>query len=156
MNEDTEDTPVSPSPPEATDAPSEPAKPAYRITEKPQPPATPLLNRAQRRQLRKYIRHKAAVQMRHVFAENARKPWMHMTRQDNRCNRCKLWSIPAPAPYRCQCQVEHRRQCRLCGVDCMASQQAWKQTNVCLACAAQIELQRESEEGGNEHRFQSL
>lgn len=61
----TKDTFDSPSPVEATDAPSEQGKPI----EKTQPP---LLNRAQRRQLRKYIRHKAALQARHVLAKRRR------------------------------------------------------------------------------------
>lgn len=138
-----EDTLDPPSPPEATDA--EPSPPQYRVTLADQP-KPPVLNRAQRRSLRKYIRHKAALQMRQVFAKNARKSWMDMARQSNRCHRCGLWSIPAPAAYRCQCQVEQRRQCRMCGVDCMASSQAWRQSNVCLACGAQIEYQRENEE----------
>lgn len=109
-------------------------------------PKPPVLNRAQRRLLRRYIRHKAALQMRQVRSKHARKSWMDMTRQDNRCSRCRLWPIPAPAMYRCQCQVEQRRQCRMCGVDFMASAQTWRQSNVCLACAAQIAYQRENEE----------
>lgn len=40
----------------------------HRITEKPKPPEQPMLNRAQRRQLGKYIRHKAALQTRHIRA----------------------------------------------------------------------------------------
>ena len=131
--------------PEDTEASTEQSKLEHRVTLDDQP-KPPVLNRTQRRQLRRYIRHKAALQMRHVFAENARKSWMYMTRQENRCRRCGLWPIPAPAMYRCQCQVEQRRLCRICGVDFMASAQAWRLTNVCRACAAQIAYQRENEE----------
>lgn len=59
------DTLASPLSSEATNVPSESGKPI----EKPQPP---LLNRAQRRQLRRYINHKAALQARHVLAKRRR------------------------------------------------------------------------------------
>jgi hypothetical protein len=137
---------VSPSQFEVTNVPTEqPAPPEYRYTvdDQPQPP---LLNRVQRRHLRRYVKHKAALQMRHVHAKNNQASWIYAARQSNRCNRCGLWPIPAPTAYRCQCQVEQRRQCRMCGVDCMASSRAWRQTNVCYACAAQIAYQRENEE----------
>lgn len=110
------------------------------------PQESPLFNRAQRRLLHRYIRH----------AKNAQ----HL-RQAQRaaaatvtCPRCALYffvpqifrAMPGITVPRCQCQVEQRRQCRLCGVDFMASQQAWRYTNACLACAAQIAIQRENEE----------
>lgn len=80
----TEDIPVSPSPVEelpritatynelqevkSIEASIEQSSPQHRVTlaDQPQPP---LLNRAQRRVLRKYIRHKAALQVRHVLAK---------------------------------------------------------------------------------------
>lgn len=58
----TEDIPDSPSPVEAIEASSEQGKPIEK-------PEAPLLNRAQRRSLRRYIAHKAALQVRHVLAK---------------------------------------------------------------------------------------
>ena len=52
----------------------------HRITERPRPPATPVLNRAQRRALGRYIRHKAAVQTRHILAKR-RKMMAKYTKQ---------------------------------------------------------------------------
>ena len=40
----------------------------HRITERPKPPEMPVLNRAQRRKLDRYIRHKASLQARHILA----------------------------------------------------------------------------------------
>ena len=62
------------------DEPIEPTSLTYRITEKPKPPETPLLNRTQRRQLGRYIRHKAALQVRHVLATR-RKMTEKLTKQ---------------------------------------------------------------------------
>ncbi len=87
----------------------EPTSLTYRITEKPKPPETPLLNRAQRRQLGRYIRHKAALQMRHVWSKNDQARWAYMARQDSRCSQCSLWPLPAPVGYRCQCKVAKHR-----------------------------------------------
>lgn len=105
-------------------------------------PQPPLLNRAQRRTLGRYIRHKAAVQARHIRTKKIY--YASWARQEDRCPRCGLWTL-GPTPHHCQCQTQQRRLCRMCGVDFMASQREWKQTNVCLACAAQIAYQRENE-----------
>jgi len=97
---------VSPSQFEVTNVPTEQSSPPeyrYTVDDLPKPP---LLNRAQRRSLRRYIRHKAALQARHIRTKKIYyAPW---ARQEDRCCQCGLWAL-GPAPHRCQCKVAKHR-----------------------------------------------
>lgn len=108
----------------------------------PELPETPtLLNRAQRRHLQRYIKRKTRAQMREV---KRRKPWI-MDAAKQRCGRCGLYFLGS-AGQRCQCQVQQRHHCLMCGAGFVASQQEYRLTNVCAECAVQIQAQWDNEE----------
>jgi hypothetical protein len=126
---------------------SPPAKEKPKQPKKLEDPALPRLNRAQRRALRRYITHKARAQMRRVLRDNIQARMAYLTRTQKRCDRCNLLFLGSTM-LRCQCKVElrgHRRQCRMCGAEFMASYEEWQRTNICAECVAYLEVQRENE-----------
>jgi hypothetical protein len=118
------------------------------VTEKPEPT---LLNRAERRQMARYIRLKTKAQMREV---KRRKPWI-ADQAKQRCGRCHLYFL-GKAEERCQCQVQQRHRCRMCQAELIASQQEYAVTNVCAGCGAALQLQWDNEEASRSAAYEEI
>ena len=108
-------------------------------------PVISQFNRAERREMSRKRRREERAKQRLAWLWSHEAFIEHFERTHMQCPRCHLCFIDHTR-YRCQCQVEQLRQCAICYRAFMASQQSWRQNNVCAECTKALGESRANEE----------